>query len=71
MLKNKLKLESIINNRVGHFVLDNDCPLEIAEQMLTEFMQYLGKIKEQAKAQQDQKKNEEQKPVEDKIEQIG
>jgi len=51
MLKNLVRLESIVNEKVGHFLLENDCPIEVAEHMLLEFLQYLGKLKEQAKAQ--------------------
>ncbi len=52
MIKNIVRLESVINGRVGHFLLDNDCPIEAAEQMALEFLQYLGQLKAQAKAQQ-------------------
>ncbi len=52
MLKNLVRLESIVNEKVGHLLLENDCPIEVAEHMLLEFLQYLGKLKEQAKAQQ-------------------
>jgi hypothetical protein len=51
MIKNIVRLESIINEKVGHLLLENDCPIEVAEHMLLEFLQYLGKLKEQAKAQ--------------------
>ncbi len=51
MIKNIVRLESIVNEKVGHFLLENDCPIEVAEHMLLEFLQYLGKLKEQAKAQ--------------------
>ena len=56
MLKSKARLESIIKDRVGYFIVDNDCPIETAEQFLLEFMQYIGKIKEQAKAAEQAKK---------------
>ncbi len=52
MLKNLVRLESIVNEKVGHLLLENDCPIEVAEHMLLEFLQYLGKLKEQAKAQE-------------------
>ena len=58
MIKSKANLESVIQNRVGTFSLDNDCPLEIAEQFLIEFTQYIGKVKEQIKASQEAAKQE-------------
>jgi hypothetical protein len=53
MIKDKRTLESIVTNRVGHFIVDHDCPIELAEQMLLYFMQELGKIKERIKAAQE------------------
>ncbi len=58
MIKNKVKLESILENRVGHFILDNDCPVDVAEKFLLAFMQFLGKIKEQQKAQEEAQNKE-------------
>ena len=63
MIKNKARLESIIKDRVGTFIVDNDCPLEIAEQFLIEFTQHIGKIKDQVKANAEAQKQE--KPEED------
>lgn len=54
MLKNIVRLESIVNQKVGHLLLENDCPIEVAEHMLLEFLQYLGKLKEQVKAKQEE-----------------
>lgn len=66
MLKNIVRLESIINERVGHFLLDNDCPIELAEKMLLEFLQYLGQLKAMAKQQQEQAAAQvEEKPQEE------
>ena len=64
MLKNIVRLESIIQDRIGHFLLDNDCPIEIAEKMILEFLQYIGQIKANVKAQQDAAKAEQENKVE-------
>lgn len=53
MIRDKTTVERIVKDRVGHFVLDKDCPIEIAEQFLLEFMQELGQIKERIKAAQE------------------
>ncbi len=54
MIKNISRLESIIENKVGHFLLDSDTPIHIAKEMLFQFLKYIGQIEDAARAQQDQ-----------------
>jgi hypothetical protein len=80
MLKNIVRIESTISERTRHWYLDNDCPLNIAKEMLFQFQKYIGNIEDNVKAQQEQAKKEAEakaaetpveSPNEDKIEQIG
>ncbi len=77
MIKNFARYESNIENRVGHFFVDGDCPIEIAEKMALDFLQYLGIVKQNIinhqKAQEAQEAQEAQ-PVqneESKIEELS
>ena len=47
-----VRLEHIIEGKVGHFLLDHDTPLPIAKEMLFQFLKYLGQIEDNVKAQQ-------------------
>ena len=52
MLKNIVRLESVVGSRVGHFLIDNDIPVHIAKEMCHQFISYLQQIEDNAKAQQ-------------------
>jgi len=53
MLKTLARLESIVENRVGHFFLDHDTPINVAKEMCLNFLKYLGQVEDHAKAQQE------------------
>lgn len=67
MMKNLVQLESVIGDWVGHFYLANNTPLDIAEQMLLQYLQQLGKIKENVLAQQEAKKSASESDKEEKL----
>jgi hypothetical protein len=54
MLKNLVRLESVVENRIGHFYLDNDTPLPIVKEMLFQFQKYIGQLEDSVKKQQEQ-----------------
>jgi len=60
-LKNLFQMECKIEEWISHFHLEANTPLHIAEQMLCQFLQAIGKFREQAKAQQEAAKAEEDK----------
>ncbi len=64
MHKIMCKLESVIEGKVGHFILDHDTPLHIVKEMLFQFQKYLGQIEDAAKAQQELEKSDNQKSEE-------
>ena len=64
MLKNIVKLEFMIANRVYHFFCDNDSPIEHIKEALFQCQKFVGSIEDQVKAQMEAKNNEE-KPAED------
>lgn len=61
MLKNLARLESIVEGKIGHFLVDQDCPLHVAKEMVFQFMGYLSNLESQAKAAQEAAKAEQQK----------
>lgn len=71
MLKNIVKLEHIIEEKVGHFLCDNDTPIPAAKEMLLQFLKYIGQIEDNIKAQQEAAKAEkEAATLDEKIEEI-
>jgi len=72
MLKNIVSIESKVKDRSSIWYLDNDCPLEIAKEMLFQFQKMIGQIEDQVKAQQEAvaKAAEEKKASESKVEPI-
>ena len=58
MLKNKVQLEQIINDKPIQLVCDNDCPLECVKEALFQFQKYIGQIEDNVKAQQEKTKAE-------------
>lgn len=61
MLKNICRLESIVEERVGHFLCDNDTPLHIVKEMLFQFQKYVGMLEDSSKKSQEESKNIEDK----------
>ena len=59
MLKNIARLESIVNGKVGHFLLENDTPIDSIKEMLFQFMSYVGHLEQQHKAQLESQKAQE------------
>jgi hypothetical protein len=63
MLKNFARLESIVETKIGHFLVENDTPLVIVKEMLFQFTSYVAQLEAQAKAhaekQEADKKSEE------------
>jgi len=51
MISTMARFESTVENRVGHFLLDHDCPVYIAKEMCFQFLTFLGKIEESVKQQ--------------------
>jgi hypothetical protein len=52
MIRNLVQFESTIDGRVGRWYIDNDCPLNIAKEMLFQFQKHLGQIEDSVKEQQ-------------------
>jgi hypothetical protein len=50
MLKNFARLESIVEGKIGHFMVENDTPIQFIKEMLFQFGAYLAQIEAQAKA---------------------
>jgi hypothetical protein len=74
MLKAIAQFKSIVNDRESTWNIDNDCPIEIAKEILFQFQKMLGHIEDNVKAQQESKKVEEdakRASEEPKVEQIG
>lgn len=61
MLKNICRLESKIEDKVGHFFVDHDTPLHIVKEMLFQFQKYVGQIEDYARKQETEKQSEEVK----------
>lgn len=68
MLKNIIKLEHKIEGRDYQFLGDNDSPLAHVKEALFQFLKYVGQIEDQARAQQEMIKNEEDPKDEEKVE---
>lgn len=57
MLKMMVKLESIVADKVGHFLIENDTPLAVIKEMLFQMQKYIGQVEDQSKAMQEAAKN--------------
>ncbi len=51
MLKNIVKLEFQVLDRVYHFLCDNDSPIEHIKEALFQCQKYVGSLEDQIKAQ--------------------
>ncbi len=58
MLKNILRFEYKINEKIYHFMCDNDSPIEHLKEVLFQFQKYVGQIEDQIKTQQAQVQSE-------------
>lgn len=58
MLKNIVRLEFVILDKVYHFTCDSDSPIEHIKEALFQCQKYVGSVEDQIKAQMAQKKEE-------------
>jgi len=69
MLKNLVKLEFVVAEKLYHFLCDNDSPLEHIKEALFQCQHYIAKVEENVKAQavaaQEQLKTAEEAPVQE------
>jgi hypothetical protein len=71
MLKNIIRLEHSVGNKVYHFLCDNDSPLDHVKEALFQFTKYAGQIEDQMKTQQEQiKKAQEEKQKQQEEQQL-
>lgn len=54
MLKVIAKFEAVVNEKVGHFLLDQDTPLNVAKEMCFQFIKFLGQIEDEVKRKQEE-----------------
>lgn len=59
MLKNIVRLEHIVGDRVYHLLCDNDSPITEVREALNNFLNLMDQIEANVKAQQEQKAAEE------------
>lgn len=65
MLRTVSRLEVKINDRIYHFTCENDSPIEHVKEALFQFQKCVGQIEDSAKAQEENKKeNDVEKPIE-------
>jgi len=57
MLKNITGLECNIENKIYHFTCDCDAPLNHIKEALFQFMKYIGRVEDAAKAKQEEEKS--------------
>jgi len=68
MLKNIVRLEFMVMDKVYHFICDNDSPIEHIKEALFQCQKYIGAVEDNIKAQMELQKAKEaamQSPVED------
>jgi len=58
MLKNIVKLEHTVNDKVFQLICDNDSPLECLKEALFQFQKYVGQIEDNVRLQQEKAKAE-------------
>lgn len=56
MIKYLARFESIVDGKVGHFLLEHDTTTKAAKEMCLEFIKYLGQIEDNAQKLEDEKK---------------
>lgn len=60
MLKNLSSLQHKVGDKIYHLICDQDSPLEHVKESLFQFLKYCGQVEDQIKAQEEQKKLDEQ-----------
>jgi len=65
MLKNLVRLEFIVADRVYHFVCDPDSPIEHLKEALFQCQKYVGAVEDNIKAQLEAKKSVEENKIEE------
>lgn len=53
MIKYLAKFETVVEGRVGHFLVDHDLDITLAEKMAMQFLNYIQQVKENAKKAQE------------------
>jgi len=66
MIKNVVRLENKIGERVYHFICDNDSPIQDIKDSLFQFGKYIGQVEDAVKAQQEKAKAEQEAKEEPK-----
>ncbi len=66
MLRNLVKFEHVIGEKIYHFLCDNDSPIEHVKESLVQFIKMAGQVEDQikakmAQAEEEKKANEEVK----------
>ncbi len=70
MLKNIVKLECQVGEKIYQLLCDNDSPIEHLKEVLFQFQKYIGQIEDNVKAQKEQAEAEAKENKEDKIEEL-
>ena len=65
MLKNIVKLEFMIADKVYYFLCDNDSPIEHIKEAIFQIQKYIGQVEDNVKAQLAAQKEAEEKKPED------
>ena len=76
MLKIRAELECTVEGKSGRFILDHDCPIQTAKEMIFQFQRMLFEVEDTAKKQLEAQKAAEklaepEVTEESKIESIG
>ncbi len=58
MLKNIVRLEFVVADKVYHFLCDNDSPLDHIKEVLFQCGKYIGQMEDNVKAQLAEKEKE-------------
>lgn len=61
MLKNFSRLEVIVNDKIGHFLVESDAPLPVMKEMLFQFQKFIGQYEDQVRQLEAEKAKEEPK----------
>ena len=64
MLKIMAQIEHTIGTRIYRLICDQDAPTSELKEVFVKFLQFIGQIEDQAKAQTDIKEIDASKPVE-------
>ncbi len=62
MLKNIVKLEFIVADKIYHFLCDNDSPIEHIKEAIFQMQKYIGQVEDNIKAQLAEKEAKEKQP---------